>query len=532
MDQLRAKKAQYQEFLEEVTIKQFRGISNLRVPFDFPVTVIAGPNGCGKSTALFACASAYNVPGTGNKDFAPAAIFPNLKASSGGHVDSVLPTSLQYNYIHKGVRMGMTWTRINSGWNKSSLSPKGSKQPIRNVYLRKLSNFTSPSEIKSVLSRSFPIESPLHNSLGDDIVVTNKSYTPPPTSALITSDLIAFAQSIMPNRYKQIHIISKGGKDLLFADREDQETKYSEFHMSAGERAILRISKDISNLKNALILIDEIEAGLHPYTQQQLMLELQRLALRNDLQIIVTTHSPVILECVPVEARIFFERREDNVIIKPPYWDIIQKAFYGKSLDKLSVLCEDTIAEFFLYGVMDVLNPRLGLIHDDIVIGRDTGKDMFSQHIEAIAKFNQLDDFIFVLDGDAKYLENDLKSKAEKLGKAIQPLFLPGDVPERWAWQLLNEYAIEYAPVLGMDPHGLKQILQQQDQLFNNAADKPTEIMKNKYRSFCEIIHQPGTELMRKIARKETEREYADLQMRTFIVEFEMQLRKWQSRSI
>jgi predicted ATP-binding protein involved in virulence len=42
--------------------------------------------------------------------------------------------------------------------------------------------------------------------------------------------------------------------------------------MSSGERAILRISKDISGLHDALILIDEVDTGLHPYTQQQVML--------------------------------------------------------------------------------------------------------------------------------------------------------------------------------------------------------------------------------------------------------------------
>ena len=50
---------------------------------------------------------------------------------------------------------------------------------------------------------------------------------------------------------------------------------YSEFHMSSGERSVLRISKDISGLGNALVLIDEVDTGLHPYTQQQAMLELQ-----------------------------------------------------------------------------------------------------------------------------------------------------------------------------------------------------------------------------------------------------------------
>ena len=84
-----------------------------------------------------------------------------------------------------------------------------------------------------------------------------------------------------------IHYTS-GLRTLLFAHRAPEEATagaaYSEFHMSAGERAILRLSMDTSKLEDALILIDEIEAGLHPYVQQVLMLELQRLALRNRLR--------------------------------------------------------------------------------------------------------------------------------------------------------------------------------------------------------------------------------------------------------
>ncbi|MDZ4188882.1 MAG: hypothetical protein U1D25_12350 [Hydrogenophaga sp.] len=45
---------------------------------DFPVTVIAGTNGSGKSTVLLACACAYDVPGA--RDHSPAVLFPKLKA--------------------------------------------------------------------------------------------------------------------------------------------------------------------------------------------------------------------------------------------------------------------------------------------------------------------------------------------------------------------------------------------------------------------------------------------------------------------
>ena len=45
--------------LEEVQVKGLRGIKDLRVALTYPVSVLAGPNGCGKTTVLLACACAY-----------------------------------------------------------------------------------------------------------------------------------------------------------------------------------------------------------------------------------------------------------------------------------------------------------------------------------------------------------------------------------------------------------------------------------------------------------------------------------------
>ena len=498
--QLRAKKSNI--FLDALNIRNFRGIQDLTISFKFPVCVLAGANACGKTTVLFACSCAYKVPGAGIKDFVPTTLFPNLTVKGNPTISDVEDaTVFEYYYTQNGKKSNMRWSKGKS-WNKS-----GGQQPERMLYLRTLANLTSPSEVRSVLQ------------IGQGVFNTET----------LTSDLIAFAQRILPFNYAKITILKKGKKTLMIATREEENGQYSEFHMSSGERAILHISRDLSNLKDAIVLIDEIEAGLHPFTQQQIMLELQRLALRNDLQIIVTSHSPVILDCVPIEARIFLERTANNVIQKDPYKDIIQKAFYGQSLEKISVLCEDDIAESFLFGVMDNLNIKLGLEPDDMKIGRDTGKNEFKQHIEAIGKFQQLDDFIFVLDRDAKNMEGELiKHADDKFKKTIKPLFLPGDVPEMWAWKILKKYTLEYAKLLGLQDADLKRHISDADNIFDGAADKLTSIAKNKFYSFCERINRETHELMRFIARHETERGIDDIKI--FSDEFEMLIKAWQSR--
>ena len=71
----------------------------------------------------------------------------------------------------------------------------------------------------------------------------------------------------------------------------------------------------------------------------------------------------------------------------------------------------------------------MALRHEDVIIGRNTGRDEFPSHVRTLGKFGKLADFIVVLDGDSREMENRLKAVAEEYGHSLQPLFLPGEVP-------------------------------------------------------------------------------------------------------
>ena len=75
-ERLQGKKPHMQHFLEGIRLDGIRGIDDLRVVFDYPVSVIAGGNASGKSTVLFAAACAYKDPEAGVKDFVPSTLFP------------------------------------------------------------------------------------------------------------------------------------------------------------------------------------------------------------------------------------------------------------------------------------------------------------------------------------------------------------------------------------------------------------------------------------------------------------------------
>ena len=492
---LQGKKPHLPHFLSEIRLDGIRGFNNLRVVFDYPVSVIAGGNTTGKSTVLFAVACAYKVPGAGVKDYVPSTLFPDYRPKFGERTDIRDTVTIEFNYLTLDGPLSMRWRRA-KGWNRSFLGRKNASQPERELYLRTLSNLSNPSEVRSVLNmsrlKSQPEETPL------------------------TAAQIEFAHQMLPFRYSEVVDLSDGKKNLLFAAQEGGAA-YSELHMAAGERAILRLSQEITQLNGALVLIDEVEAGLHPWVQQLLMLHLQQLALRNDLQIIVTSHSPIVLDSVPLNGKIFLDRDESSgeVVVRPAYRDLIQNALYGRSNEALKLLCEDEIAEGILEGVFDFLLPQERIKWESVQIGRDTGADEFPIHARALAKFGQIQDTVFILDGDQRNREIEGKIKdAAGHGVNISILFLPGkESPESWIWDRLktirSDVVIEQ---LGIDRRGLSTVMRQLDATYDAASESPSEISKNKFRSLSESLHRDTSEICRIVARLEAEQEESDIQ--------------------
>ena len=489
---LQGKKPQMPHFLTEVHLHGLRGIKDLRVGFDYPVSVVAGGNASGKSTVLFAAACAYRVPGAGVKDFVPSTLFPDYRPRLGKRRDEEREVVIEFDYVTPDGRRSMRWRR-SKGWNRSFMGRKGAVQPERPVYLRTLSNLSNPAEVRGVLSMS--------------------RQRLPPEETPLTASQVEFAHRMLPFRYSEVVALSspRKQKNLLFAAQE-RGAAYSELHMAAGERAILRLSQEIAQLRGALVLIDEVEAGLHPWMQRLLLLHLQQLALRNDLQIIVTTHSAVVLDSVPRHGRVFLERDDaGGVRVLPPYRDVVQNALYGRSGDALNFLCEDAAAEGILQGVFDVVLPRLGIRSESVRIGRDTGAEQFPMHAAAFRKFGQVRNFVFVLDGDRR--DSDAERKIRDQAETEVPVcFLPGhSAPEVWVWERLEDAAAAAAE-LAIAPDDLTERTKRLDAVYDAASDKPSAIAKSKLHGLSEALNREDPELCRAVARTEAKRTESDIQ--------------------
>ena len=506
--QLQGRKPHMPDFLSEIRLHGIRGIDSLKITLDYPVSVIAGGNASGKSTVLFAAACAYKVPGTGPRDYVPSTLFPDYRPKQGSRSDERPEIEIDYEYATPDGRLSMRWRRRTKGWSRSFFGRKKAKQPSRVIYLRTLSSLSNPSEVRGVLRMSHLKTVPKEEQL--------------------TAAQIDFAQQMLPFQYSEVVNLSIGDKALLFATNKTGAS-YSELHMAAGERSLLRLSREIAQLKGALVLIDELEAGLHPWVQQILMLQLQQLALRNDLQIIVTSHSPVVLDAVPRNARIFLERNEQgNVEVRPPYRDIIQDAMYGRSGEVLNLLCEDETAEGILHGVLDCLSPEQKLRSGSVRIERDTGAQEFPAHAAAFRKFGLVENFVFVLDGDQRTGDIESKIKDASGSQQTSVLFLPGDQsPEAWVWGLLKMEPDFWAQHLSIDHDALTREINRLDAIYDSASDSPSRIVKTKLHNLAESLNQDTPGICRTVAKWESQKQNSEIL--PLVGEFKDILLRWRA---
>ena len=79
---------------------------------------------------------------------------------------------------------------------------------------------------------------------------------------------------------------------------------YSGFHQGSGETTVAELLQT-QLPQYGLILIDEVESSLHPRAQRRLMRDLAVVARDRECQIIISTHSPYVLEELPLTARIY-----------------------------------------------------------------------------------------------------------------------------------------------------------------------------------------------------------------------------------
>lgn len=192
---------------------------------------------------------------------------------------------------------------------------------------------------------------------------------------------------------------------------------YSECFAGSGELAVVNFVLALENIEPyGLLLLDEPETSLHPGAQEKLTEHLLRLVNEKYIQVIISTHSPTFVQLLPTEALVVLDETPTGVMPRP--FPTKASAFERLGVvdkEKITILTEDKL----LKAVVDRAVSRLPkpLLDKVNVVPAELGvSEMFSNqvraHIQAGSKV------LMVVDGDQKDVEklfdqdpNDLSAK-------------------------------------------------------------------------------------------------------------------------
>jgi hypothetical protein len=219
--------------------------------------------------------------------------------------------------------------------------------------------------------------------------------------------------------------------------------------MGAGEHSLFELFSIINECPDSsLILIDEIELGLHEKAQENLIKELKEVCRKRKFQIICTTHSSRIIECLPPEGRIFLERTgiETGIIpeISPAY---ATGKLSGRPNIELDILVEDEAAKLILETVLDKeLRSRTEVLY--IGSAAAVMRHLSARYKDAKQRRENVVEVCVLLDGDKsstkteqinlfmKALENPAEKQESEDWVYKRLLFMPGNEwPEAWVVQ-------------------------------------------------------------------------------------------------
>lgn len=261
--------------LESMRINGLRGWEGQQILFDFPIVAVVGENGAGKSSVLQGAASLYQ--NTHQKvqyasDFFPDTIWEKLKNAE---IQGVIREGLQNASELVSLR------KLTERWRGYE---HRKERPVVYIDLRR-------SQPMSARTGFIKLAKPQL----EEGIATNFE----PETLKRFSDIMGWEYNAAKMSSTTIDVNRK----VPVVTREGG-VPYSGFHQGAGELTMAELVEQPLP-KYALVLIDEIETSLHPRVQRRLVRELAELARSLELQIILSTHSPYVLEELPPRARVY-----------------------------------------------------------------------------------------------------------------------------------------------------------------------------------------------------------------------------------
>lgn len=306
--------------LKKLVIEKFRALNNVEVEFGDHITVVCGKNGTSKSSILGIAAQIFSF----EKDYAKDQTL-SFRQIAGGSFKSQysehfrisekfdVPGSMTVNIeLHDGYADQAATAKLEL--MKRGKSPRPVVRNNSTAAGNTSRNFTHPVIFLS-LKRLYPIAA-------RDYEVSDFGYLKKHKQEFIklTNELLNRGSSHATGTDGTI------GSAVAHGENYDHES------VSAGEdnagqiilalMSFRKLKEEYPDYKGGLLLIDEADAGLFPTAQVNLLKMLDRECKSLNLQIVMTSHSPVLIEYAFEQSQRPYSRRYRTVYLSNTYGDV------------------------------------------------------------------------------------------------------------------------------------------------------------------------------------------------------------------
>jgi len=283
----------------------FRKLSALKIDFAERITLIAGHNGIGKSTILGLLANTFGLTKKEPKTYFGESFYTNIEkivylALEEAAYAKANPTSAPVVVSTVGdvtIRKRSSMTQ-RTEWNRARVVPRtveraaddpvgqDAKVPLPTIFLgiRRLASIGEADE-KDVASADLQMHAEDRRLMVDFVgaVILGAHVNDKITQTSISS---SGKTSIQPGFDAHDAMAISMGQDSLGSIA----TAFASFN---------RLKRDQgADYQGGLLVIDEVDVGFHPHALERLAAALKTFARRLNVQIVATTHSPALIECV------------------------------------------------------------------------------------------------------------------------------------------------------------------------------------------------------------------------------------------
>lgn len=431
---------QLKNYIDFIQFPFYRNLElKSRINFNFPLTVFVGPNGSGKSSTLHAL---YGAPeGQTPYDFWFDTAVDPIKYYS----DEKKRHSFFYSYKDEnGDDLEVVKARIRRSGNPNywetsrplqwaGMTPiphdadRERHPPIKKnvIYLDfrselsafdKYFYFREPTHLKSKNKQEYlrRKSKQLQKVFLGTVQIVHGPHQNWQNKTLkkLTDDEIKAISFILGREYVSGKIVEhKFFTDWGFSVKfETNRAIYSEAFAGSGEVAIVKLITEINEAPDySLILLDEPEVSLHPGAQHRLKLYLLEQIKRKKHQIILSTHSPTLIEDLPKEAIKVFYQNPSSGRFKIDQDRTYKEAFYHIELpnpEKTEIIVEDNLSKKILEAVIQSLGQ--GAVSTIEVKFFPGGSSIIKTDFLRVYSQNENTTRFIVFDGDEKLVDQHL----------------------------------------------------------------------------------------------------------------------------